>query len=216
MAIIKKHDFVEIEYTGRLKDSNKVFDTTDEKTAKDNNLYNESYKYGPAVICIGEEGIIRALDNELVGKETGKSYKIEVSAEKGFGKKNPKLLRMVSIKNFKEHGVAPMPGLQVNIDNVYGTVVSATSGRVMVDFNHPLAGKDISYDLKVNRIIDDDKEKLKAYLKLQLGKDDIKAEIENGKAKVKFEDEIPEDIRKEIEKKVKEIIPNVNGLEFEK
>ena len=41
MAIIKEHDFVEIEYTGRIKEDNSIFDTTEEKIAKDEGLFEK-------------------------------------------------------------------------------------------------------------------------------------------------------------------------------
>ena len=71
MATVKKHDFVEIEYTGRIREDNTIFDTTEEKVAKENNAYDEHSEYGSVVICVGENHLPKALEEQLIGKETG-------------------------------------------------------------------------------------------------------------------------------------------------
>ena len=62
---LKKHDFVEIEYTGWLEDGT-LFDTTDEKTAKDNNLARENSVFGPVVVCLGEEHILKGMEEKIM------------------------------------------------------------------------------------------------------------------------------------------------------
>ncbi len=174
-ATIKKHDFVEIEYTGKLKDENIIFDTTDEKVAKENKLHG--HDYGPIIICVGEEQLLKGLDKNLEGKETGKEYDFDIKPEDAFGKKNAKLIQLIPTNKFKQQKIQPMPGMQLNIDGVVGTVKTVSGGRTLVDFNHPLAGKELSYKIKINKKITDDKEKLSGYLKLSLGAKDFKVEI---------------------------------------
>ena len=72
MTQLKEKDFIELEYTGKLKDDNAIFDTTDEKIAKDNDLFQENAEYKPITICIGQGQIIKGLDQSLPGKETEK------------------------------------------------------------------------------------------------------------------------------------------------
>src|SRR3989344_9383892 len=162
MATVKKHDFVEIEYTGRTSESNTIFDTTEEKTAKESNAYDEHTDYGPAVICVGENHLPKALEDQLIGKETGKDYRIEISHEDAFGKKDAKLIRMIPLSKFRQQKIQPFPGLQLNIDGMFGIVRTVSSGRCLVDFNHPLAGKDLAYEVKVKKIVEDNGEKLKS------------------------------------------------------
>src|SRR3989344_755574 len=116
METIKKGDFVEVEYTGILKENNFVFDTTDVKTAKENNIYNESMQYGTVIVCIGEGPLLRGLDEQLDGKELNKEFTIELSPEKAFGKKDGKLLKIVPASAFTKQKINPVPGLQINID----------------------------------------------------------------------------------------------------
>ena len=47
MAAIKQHDFVEIEYTGTIKEDNTIFDTTEEKVAKEHGAYDKHANYSP-------------------------------------------------------------------------------------------------------------------------------------------------------------------------
>src|SRR3989344_5225405 len=92
MAKIKKGDFIELDYTARIKLNNQIFDLTSEDVAKKNNIFNPKSKYKPLIICVGDLDVIPGLDESLVGKETGKEYKIEVGFDKAFGKKDTKAL----------------------------------------------------------------------------------------------------------------------------
>jgi FKBP-type peptidyl-prolyl cis-trans isomerase 2 len=213
MPTIKKNDFVEVEYTGKIKEDDIVFDTTDEKTAKENNLHAAKMEYGPVVVCIGEKQILEGLEEELEGKETGKEYTIELGPENAFGKKDVKLIRMIPVSAFRKQAIDPQPGLQVNVDGVMGLIRRCGGGRCLVDFNHPLSGKDIVYKIKVNKIVTDDKEKVKSYLRLVLGPK-VKVELKEGTAEVKVEKEIPKEIKENIEKKIIELISSVKKLNF--
>jgi len=118
-----------------------------------------------------------------------------------------------------------MPGMQLNIDGVVGTIKTVSGGRTLVDFNHPLAGKELLYKVKVNKKIIDDKEKLIGYLKLSLGIKDFEAEIVNdtgtkdaansvGNAKISLNKEIPKEVEGRLSKKIIELIPNIKKIEF--
>ncbi len=212
MEPIKKKDFVEIEYTGKLKEENVIFDTTDEKLAKENKLHG--HDYGPIIICVGEEQLLKGLDKNIEGKEIGKEYSIEMQPEDAFGKKNAKLIQLIPTNKFKQQKIHPMPGMQLNIDGMIGTIKTVSGGRTLVDFNHPLAGKEIYYKIKINKKITDDKEKLSSYLKLSLGTKDFKAEIIDSNAKINLKNEIPEEAKERLTKKITELIPGVKKAEF--
>ena len=143
MIVVKYHDFVEIEYTGRTKDDNSIFDTTEEKVAKENGVYDKHVSYSPVIVCIGQNNILKALDDQMIGKETGKEYVFEISSEEAFGKRDAKLIQLIPAKKFRQQKIQPFPGLQLNIDGIFGIVKTVSGGRILVDFNHPLAGKDI-------------------------------------------------------------------------
>lgn len=211
---VKQGDFIEIEYTGRLKDDNAVFDTTIEQTAKDNDIHNPEAEYNPVIICLGEKQIVPGLDEALQGKEPGK-HKIELPAEKAFGKKDAKLIQMVPQRKFTEHKIKPFPGLQINIDNAIGTVKTVSSGRVLVDFNHPLSGKDLVYEIDIKRVVTDKKEQIDSLLKLLLGIKEAKTEIKDNKAKIELKAKLPPPMAEELKKKIKELV-KVDDIEFTK
>ncbi|MBW2974880.1 peptidylprolyl isomerase [Candidatus Woesearchaeota archaeon] len=210
--MIKEKDFIELEYTGKLKEDNIVFDTTDEKTAKDNELFDEKAEYRPITVCVGQGQVIKGLDKALVGKDLEKEYIIEISPEEAYGKKSAKLIQLVPTSRFRKENIQPMPGMQVNIDGMTGLIKTVSGGRTLVDFNHPLSGKDLVYSIKVNRVIKDDKEKISSILKMTLGINDAEIDIKEKKASMKTKQEIPKEIHGQLKDKIKELIPGLKEI----
>ena len=199
MALVKRQDFVEIEYTGIIKENGTIFDTT---------------KDSPAVICIGSNHVLNGLEEQLIGKETGKEYKIELSPENAFGRRNAKLIQLIPLNKFRQQNIEPMPGLQLNIDGLFGVIKTVSGGRCLVDFNHPLAGRDVIYHIKINRIVNEDKEKLNSILKMQFHIKDAEIEIKEGGAYVKSKHNIPEQAQEEFRNIVHATIPSIKKIEF--
>lgn len=214
MATIKKYDFVEIEYTGRTKEDNLLFDTTQENVAKEEGVYDKNHDYSPVVICVGENNVLKALEEQIVGKETGKAYTFEISAENAFGKKDARLIQLIHRNKFRRQNIQPVPGLQLNIDGVFGIVRSVSGGRCYVDFNHPLAGKDIVYNIKINRIVEDNKEKLDSLLRMHLHLKDAEIEINENSATIKLKSEMPKEAQEEFKKIVELTMPSIKELKF--
>lgn len=215
MAVVKNHDFVEIEYTGRLKEDGSIFDTTDEKVAKAHKSFDKDADYSPALICVGENNIMKSLEEQLVGKETGKDYTFEIKADNAFGRKDAKLIQMIPLGKFRQQNIQPVPGLQLNIDGVFGIVKTVGGGRCLVDFNHPLAGKDIVYDVRINRIVDDDLEKLNGLLRMHLHLKDAEIEIKEDTASIKSSAKIPKEAQEEFGKLAERLLPSIKRVEFE-
>ena len=214
MAIIKKYDFVEIEYTGKIKESNTIFDTTEEKVAKENGLYEKGAEYSPAIICIGENHILKGLEEQIIGKETEKEYTFEISSNNAFGKKDAKLIQLMPTSKFRQQNIQPVPGLQLNIDGVFGVVKTVSGGRCLVDFNHPLAGKDLTYNVKINKIVSDDKEKLNSLLKANIRTKDAEIEIKEGLASIKLKYGIPKQTQEDLRKIVERTMPTIKSIDF--
>ena len=107
-----------------------------------------------------------------------------------------------SLKKFSEHKIKPFPGLQINIDNVLGTVRSVSGGRVLVDFNHPLAGRDVIYEVKINTVVTDKKIQISALIKLLLGIKDAEITIQEDSAKIKLKTELPKEVTDEVNESV--------------
>lgn len=203
---IQTHDFVEVEYTGQLTDGT-IFDTTSEKVAKEQQL-GEKRTFGPIVICIGEHQILPGLDAQLVGKEISKEYTITLSPEQAFGKRDIKKMRIVPASTFREHKMDPHPGLQIDMDGELGTVTQISGGRVIVNFNHPLSGKEVTYKVTVRRRVTDKKEQITAYLHTAFGlpAEQIKTELQEDKAVIELPLALPKEITELIGKKMEELI----------
>ncbi|VVB78500.1 Putative FKBP-type peptidyl-prolyl cis-trans isomerase [uncultured archaeon] len=157
MTTINKNDFVEIEFTGKA--NNEVFDTTDKEVAKKMGL---EYDVTPLIISVGNQMLLKSFDDFLEGKEIGKKYSLKLTPEKAFGKRNPSMIKTMPIKVFHEKEINPYPGMAVQLDNYIAKVLSVSGGRVSVDFNNPLAGKDIEYDFTIKRKVEDDTERVNA------------------------------------------------------
>jgi len=202
----KNGDFIELDYTGRKKDDNSIFDTTIKKVADDAGIHTHN-KFESVIIVLGKHQILPAIDSFLEGKEPG-TYNLDLEAQFGFGKKDAKLLRLVPLRLFKKENIQPFVGLEVNIDNQPGIVRTVSGARIIVDFNHPLAGQDIIYELTPKRQVTDDKEKVTAVLKL-LGLTAETITIQEKKAVITLKQELSKEPATELAKIIKDMI----GLE---
>tara|TARA_Y100000310_G_C20589300_1_gene767116 strand:- start:709 stop:1407 length:699 start_codon:yes stop_codon:yes gene_type:complete len=208
------HDFIEVEYTGKLTDGT-VFDTNNQKTAQDHGIFSAQMKYEPTIICVGERQLIGGLDAALIDKEVGQEYTINLPPEEAFGKKDIKKIRLVPLAEFRKKNINPQPGMQIDMDGQVATIIRASGGRIMVNFNHPLAGREVVYDVKINKKITDKKVQLESYLGLALNLPGIKAEVKEDKGKVTFPMELPPPILDELAKRLKDIV-KLKDVSFEK
>lgn len=159
METTKKNDFVEIEFVGKIKDTGEIFDTNIKEQAEKINPDMEST---PLIVCIGQGMLVKGFDKALEGRETGKKYNIHLTPEESFGLRNPKLIRIIPMRAFKDKNFNPVPGAVIALDNALAKIITASSGRVIVDFNNPLAGRDIEYEFKIKREVSDENEKVDA------------------------------------------------------
>jgi len=156
---IQKNDFIEIEFTGRDSSNNQIFDTTNPEEAKEMGI-QDPQNIKPQIISVGNDMLLKGLDQALLNKELNKEYKIELTPEKAFGKRNPQMIKTYSLSHFKKNNMNPYPGMTLQLDNTIAKVISVSGGRVMMDFNNPLAGKEINYTFKITRKITDNDKKI--------------------------------------------------------
>ncbi|MBT3642644.1 hypothetical protein HN604_02500 [archaeon] len=174
----KKNDFIEVEFTAKLSDDNEIFDTNIQSVAKKAELNTENIK--PFILSIGNKMLPSGFDEDLIGKEVEKDYSINLVPENAFGKRDPKMVRMIPTKLFHEQNIDPIRGTQLSLDGQLVRVLSSSGGRTLIDFNNPLAGKNVTYDYKITRTVTDEKEKTDA-LQEFLFKQVFKSEISNEK-----------------------------------
>ncbi len=158
---LKENDFIEINFTGRVKETGEVFDSTIEEELKKTGLAEQGIKAKPFQFALGKGMFLKSIDDFLIGKDFGK-YQLELSPEQAFGKRESKLIQMIPLKFFKEHNINPVQGYTLNFDGRPGKILSSSGGRVLVDFNNPLAGKELIYEIEVLKKVEDLNDKIKA------------------------------------------------------
>lgn len=211
---MKKGDMVLVRYTGKADGD--VFDTTEKEKAEEEGLHREGREYKPIPVLIGEDYVIEGFEEAVEDMNIGEEREVEIPVEKAYGKRDSDKMETYPEREFKKQDVQVRPGEEVVIGGQRGKVVSKGSGRVRIDFNHPLAGKDLEYWLKVDEKVEDDDEKADYIYSYRVGHGEI--EIEDGVVKIPkkhshdgHEHEMPE----ELLEKVSEEIEEYTGLEVE-
>lgn len=202
---LKEGEFVKIDYTATVKDSKEIFDTTRKSVADDNDLeYDEQAKFEPMIVCLGQNQLLKGLEDKLMGKDKG-TYTFELPPEEAFGKKKAELLKLIPMREFKKKDIKPFPGLELNIDGKRGTVRTVSGGRVIVDFNHPLSSKHVIYDVEILGTVDDKKKQLESFLEMSgLSYKDLK--VKDDKATITFNQQLPKQLTDKLEEELESVV----------
>ncbi len=160
---MQKGDFIRINYIGRLE-SGEIFDITDEGTAKKEKVYNDKMKYGPLPVVVGANFLISGLDKAIEGMNVGDKKDVMIQPEDAFGQRDPKLVKTVNARVFRDSKTDPQPGMIVNFSGMKGRIQSVSGGRVRIDFNNPLSGKTLLYHVEIIEKIDDNEKKIESVL----------------------------------------------------
>ena len=147
MADSKK--IVRIDYKAYFADADRLYDTTNADAAKEAGIYNEKVTYAPMAYIVGSNTLYADLDAAIAAAEVGKEVEVTIPCEKAAGARNPRLIELHPIKEFYKNEINPYPGMSVSLGNRSGVVMSVGAGRVKVDFNSPLAGHDLKYEVTV-------------------------------------------------------------------
>ncbi|MEM3609493.1 MAG: peptidylprolyl isomerase [Candidatus Anstonellales archaeon] len=161
---LKKGDLIKLEFTGRINANNQVFETTDEKVAKENNVYDARQKYKPRLVFYEKGDMIKGLEKELPSMELNVEKEFVVKPEDAFGPRYNELTRTMPVSEFEKRGYKPAVGMAVDLNGTLGIVRAVSGGRVVIDFNHPLAGMELKYNVKVLNVYKTLEEKLNALI----------------------------------------------------
>jgi peptidylprolyl isomerase len=161
---IKKSDFIIVDYTGKVKETGEVFDTTSEETAKESKLYKEGDIYEPRLVVVGEGWLLKALDDALLTFKLNKKESVEIPPENAFGPRDSEKVKLVPLRRLIGRGINPQMGAQIEYDKKLATVRTMGSGRVTLDFNPPLAGKTLVYEVTVQKQLKTNEEKVAALI----------------------------------------------------
>jgi FKBP-type peptidyl-prolyl cis-trans isomerase SlyD len=161
--VLEKKDFIEIKFTGRVKNG-EVFDSNIKEDLEElHKGHDHPVDPKPFIFCLGQGMFLKSLDDFLIGKpEDQKEYNLSLAPEKAFGKRKSELIQRMPSRIFKEHKMRPVVGMTFDFDGRAAKVLTVSGGRVVVDFNHNLAGKDIEYKIKFVRKLDNVKEKIES------------------------------------------------------
>ena len=189
---IQKSDFILVDYTSKVKETGEVFDTTSEEIAKEKKLYKEGEIYEPKLVVVGEGWVLKALDEALLTFKLKKKESVEIPPENAFGNRDPEKVKLVPIRRLAARGINPRLGAQIEYDKRLATVRTMGSGRVTLDFNPPLAGKTLVYDVTVKQKLKTAEEKISALIHRRIpAVEDEKFAFKVGKANVTVN--MPED-----------------------
>jgi FKBP-type peptidyl-prolyl cis-trans isomerase SlyD len=101
----------------------------------------------------GHRNIIPGLENQIAGMKVGEEKSVVVPPETGYGDVDKDAIDEIPSSEFPE-GVTPEVGMELEIkdkegNEMYGRVLSIQEETVTMDFNHPLAGKDLHFEIKI-------------------------------------------------------------------
>lgn len=161
---IEKGDFIVVNYVGRVKETGEVFDTTVEEVAREERLFKEGEIYEPKLVVAGEGWVLTALDESLLDFEVGKTSSVEIPPEKAFGPRDPEKVRLVSLRRLTARGITPKLGMRLEVNGKLATVRTMGSGRVQLDFNPPLAGKTLVYEVTIEKKLETKAERISALI----------------------------------------------------
>lgn len=190
---MQANDFIRIKYSGKIKESGLNLDSSED-----------------APIVVGAGWVINGVDETLKEMEVGEKRTVEIPPEKGFGQRNPNLIKLIPISEFRRHDQKPFPGMIVEADRLRGRVLSVSGGRVNVDFNHPLSGKVLVYDLEIKERIENIEDKIKAIAEFYIRRKE-KMEVEIKEKEVEIV--IPPLINSLFKKKIADDIIKILGFE---
>ncbi len=144
---------VKVHYTGRLADGD-VFDSSLDPSGDPS---GDSSAIGePLEFVIGSGQMIPAFEQSVIGMKPGESKTVKIPAEQAYGRHNHQAMVGVERSEFP-------PGMPLEVGSVVQgnapngqqvpvTVVEVTASMVTLDRNHPLAGMDLTFEIKLVQV----------------------------------------------------------------
>jgi FKBP-type peptidyl-prolyl cis-trans isomerase 2 len=188
----KDGDFIGIDYSMRGAPDNELIITTDEESAKSGGIYDKEAHYGPALVILGSSSVIKGLDSALHSMSLNEQKTFTFKPEEAFGVRDEGRVRVVPLAEFSRREIRPYVGMRVSMDDTPVVVKSINSGRVVVDANHPYAGREVTCEVKVAAIFASDKERMEA-LGRAYGISPTKIEINERSTALSFDDSVKKD-----------------------
>ncbi len=153
---VKTGDKISVDYTGSLPEG-KVFDTSIESVAKENNLYAPGKEYKPLKLTVGKGDVIPGFDEGVVGMKVGETKTLTIPPEKAYGKSNPMMIQVIpTIEDVPATRVIPkvfeVPLSQfertLGKDHKNGEVVKIPETNINLTILNITSNVSLSYNLK--------------------------------------------------------------------
>ena len=155
MAQAKNGDKVRVHYTGRLDDGS-IFDSSegivDECEGEFHSSPNE-----PMEFIIGDGNLIPKFEQTVIGLEPGQRAAVKIAAHDAYGPRADEMIAVIDRSELPKD-LIPEEGQQMEVVLQNGAplpvlVTEVTETTVTLDGNHPLAGMDLSFDIKLVEIV---------------------------------------------------------------
>lgn len=156
---IEEGDFILIKITGKTQ-RGKVFRVSSEEDAKKAGIYDEHDAqhghYTPEFAVVGKPGFLNeGLMQTVENMKYFEKKSVRIPPSKAFGKRDPAKIERIGIAKFKKINDGKLPEIgkefskQTKQGVQRGTVTNIIQGKVIVDYNHPLAGQNIDYNVEI-------------------------------------------------------------------
>jgi len=168
---VEEGDFVLLKMTARTQ-KGKVFRVSTEEDARKSGIYDEEKAkqghYTPEFIIVGKPGFLNEGLTETI-KEMNYFEKksVRIPPTKAFGKRDPQKIERIGIAKFRKLNEGKNPEFGQDFTNKKGqrgVVSNIMQGKVIIDYNHPLAGQPIDYNLEIIDKIEDFNEKIEYFM----------------------------------------------------
>ena len=167
-------DFVLIKITGRTQKGT-VFRVSSEEDAKKAGIYDENRAkqgmYTPEFAIVGKPGFLNeGLTETIKDMNFFEKKSVRIPPTKAFGKRDPQKIERIGIAKFRKLNEGKNPEIgkefakQSQGQVQRGTITNVLQGRVIIDYNHPLAGQSIDYNLEIIDKIEDFNEKVEYFM----------------------------------------------------
>ena len=121
---------------------------------EDGQIIDSNFDKNPVEFEVGDGNIPEGFESALTGLKVGDHVELTIAPERGFGQHNPSNIQRMKRSDFKDMDLEP--GLVVSFQEpggeIPGVVVEFDDANVSVDFNHPLAGKTLLFEVQVLRV----------------------------------------------------------------
>ena len=218
-----KGSLIFIDYTAKIKDTGKVFDTTIQEDAKTHSIYDEDAYYTPKLVSVNEFSypVLQGLDEALANMSVNDKLTVEVAPAKAFGERDSNKIRTMPLRKLGEDAEKVSVGDTIEIDHKTGTVRLIGSGRVQIDYNHKYAGKTILYDVSIIKSLETDHDKIQGILQYHfiMNNDEFSFDLTDNKVTIPIPTELlntdhDQSIKHFIQMNIFKFVPTMEEINF--